>query len=32
LLGKSTHRNQFRLDAVTSEFFEPLHELLPEKE
>jgi hypothetical protein len=31
LLGKSTHRDQFRLDAVTSEFFEPLHELLAEK-
>lgn len=28
LLGKSTHRNQFRLDAVTSEFYEPLNELL----
>jgi sorting and assembly machinery component 37 len=31
-LGKSTHRNQFRLDVVTSEFFKPLHELLAEKE
>jgi sorting and assembly machinery component 37 len=28
LLGKSTHRNQFRLDAVTSDFCEPLNELL----
>jgi sorting and assembly machinery component 37 len=27
LLGKSTHRNQFRLDAVTSEFFESLDDL-----
>jgi sorting and assembly machinery component 37 len=32
LLGKGTHRNQFRLDAVTSEFFEPLDELLADKE
>jgi sorting and assembly machinery component 37 len=32
LLGKSTHRNQFRLDAVTSEFFEPLDDLLADKE
>ena len=32
LFGKSTHRNQFRLDAVTSEFFEPVDELLAEKE
>jgi sorting and assembly machinery component 37 len=32
LLGKSTHRNQFRLDAVTSEFCEPLNELLGDKE
>jgi sorting and assembly machinery component 37 len=31
LLGKSTHRNQFRLDAVTSEFFEPLDDLLADK-
>ena len=32
MLGKSTHRNQFRLDAVTSDFFEPLDELLADKE
>lgn len=32
LLGKSTHRNQFRLDAVTSEFLEPLGELLADKQ
>lgn len=32
MLGKSTHRNQFRLDAVTSEFFEPLDDLLADKE
>jgi sorting and assembly machinery component 37 len=32
LLGKSTHRNQFRLDAVTFEFYEPLNELLGHKE
>ena len=32
LLGKSTHRNQFRLDAVTSDFFEPVDELLADKE
>ena len=32
LLGKSTHRSQFRLDAVTSEFFEPVDELLADKE
>lgn len=28
LLGKSRHQNQFRLDAVTSDFFEPLCELV----
>lgn len=32
MLGKSTHRNQFRLDAVTSDFLEPLDELLADKE
>ena len=32
LLGKSTHRYQFRLDAVTSEFFKPVDELLADKE
>ena len=32
LLSKSTRRNQFRLEAVTSEFFEPLDELLADKE
>lgn len=28
MLGKSGHQNQFRLDAVTSDFFEPLWELV----
>lgn len=32
LLGKSTARDQFRLDAVTSEFCEPLEELLGAQE
>ena len=32
LLGKSTHRNQFRLDAVTSEFLEAMDDLLVDKE
>lgn len=32
ILGKSTHRSQFRLDAVTSEFLEPLSELLADKD
>ena len=32
MLGKSTHRNQFRVDAVTADFLEPLNELLADKE
>ena len=32
LLGKSTQRSRFRLDAVTAEFMEPLNELLGEED
>ncbi len=32
LLGQSTHRNQFRLDAITADFLEPLDELLADRE
>ncbi|KAJ9640160.1 hypothetical protein H2204_003385 [Knufia peltigerae] len=32
LLGRSTQRNKFRLDAVTAEFLEPLAEMLGDKE
>lgn len=31
LLGRSTHRSQFRLDAITARFGEPLQELLGQK-
>jgi sorting and assembly machinery component 37 len=31
LLGKTAHRNQFKLEALTDEFFEPLEELLDRK-
>ncbi|KAE8350219.1 Tom37 C-terminal domain-containing protein [Aspergillus coremiiformis] len=31
LLGKSSQQNQFRLDAVTEELFEPLEEILGDK-
>ena len=32
LLGRPTHKNQFRLDALTSDFYEPLEALLGGKE
>lgn len=32
LLGRPTHKNQFRLDALTSDFYEPMEALLGAKE